>query len=98
MALLMEELNRRGVTALAVAVGTGAIVKAGGGFIHAAAAGTESGKRGQDHNNDNQGGEDVSATEDLMREHGVLRRTQTVSSPHPTFSVQLPLVQAVPIT
>ena len=87
MALLMEELNRRGVTALAMALGTGVIVRAGGGFIHAAAAETESDKRGQpskgagnDHNNDNggEGGEDVSATEDLMREHGVLRRTLIV--------------------
>ena len=61
-ALLMEELNRRGMTGLAMALGTGAIVRAGGGFTQAAADETESDKRRQpskeaakDHNNDNGG-------------------------------------------
>lgn len=69
MALLMKELSRRGAAALAAALGTGVLVKAGGLLVPAAMA------AGEEHE-----GEDVSATEDLMREHGVLRRTLIVYS------------------
>ncbi len=74
MPLLMTELNRRGVAALAAAIATGAVVSGGGVIIPggAAAGAKESGDEGS--------GEDVSATEDLMREHGVLRRTLIVYS------------------
>jgi hemerythrin-like domain-containing protein len=64
-----KELHRRGAIALAAAVGTGVLVIRSGVI----AAGAAEKKEGD-------AGEDVSATEDLMREHGVLRRTLNVYS------------------
>jgi hemerythrin-like domain-containing protein len=72
MPLLMRELSRRGVAVLAAAVGAGILVRTGGGIMPAANAADEKKERGPRE------GEDVSATEDLMREHGVLRRTLIV--------------------
>lgn len=69
MALLIKELSRRGAAALAAALGTGLLVKVGGLLVPGVQAAGEA-----------QEGEDVSATEDLMREHGVLRRTLIVYS------------------
>ena len=63
-----KELHRRGALALAAALGTGVLAVRNGGFVIPAAANKQEEK----------GGEDVSATEDLMREHGVLRRTLNV--------------------
>lgn len=71
MSLLMKELSRRGVAALAVAFGAGTLVGAGGLLLPALQA--AEGKQEAD-------GEDVSATEDLMREHGVLRRALIIYS------------------
>jgi hemerythrin-like domain-containing protein len=61
------ELNRRGAIALAAALGTG-VLTIRSGVLTANA----------DEKKKDEGGEDVSATEDLMREHGVLRRTLNV--------------------
>jgi hemerythrin-like domain-containing protein len=74
MALLMRELNRRGLAALATSIGAGILVLENGFVVPVAQA--EEGK-GSDDNRDE---EDVSAPEDLMREHGVLRRTLIVYS------------------
>lgn len=73
MALLMRDLNRRGLAALAAALGTGVFMTANGLLIPSARA-------EEDKDEGSEGGEDVSATEDLMREHGVLRRTLIVYS------------------
>ncbi len=64
-----RELNRRGAIALAAAMGTG-VLAIRSGTITAVAA----------EKKDGEAGEDVGATEDLMREHGVLRRTLNVYS------------------
>ncbi len=64
-----KELNRRGAIALAAALGTG-VLTIRSGIITAVAA----------EKKDAEAGEDVGATEDLMREHGVLRRTLNVYS------------------
>lgn len=64
MSFEMAELNRRGAAALAMALGTGVIIRKAGIVVAA--------------NAEEKGDEDVSATEDLMREHGVLRRTLIV--------------------
>jgi hemerythrin-like domain-containing protein len=86
MNLELAELDRRGATALAAALAAGVLVSAGGLIVPAEAAphSRQSGKskhkkeaRGEHGGGD---GEDVSATEDLMREHGVLRRTLIVYS------------------
>jgi hypothetical protein len=82
MPLLMRELSRRGVAVLAAAVGAGILVRTGGGIMPAANAADEKKERGPRE------GEDVSATEDLMREHGVLRRTLIV---YAEVSSRLPL-------
>jgi len=66
----MKELSRRGAAALAAAVGSGLLVTAGKILVPASRAAEKEGGEG----------EDVSATEDLMREHGVLRRTLIVYS------------------
>ncbi len=65
-----EELSRRGAIALAAAVAGGVLMVRGGMVAPVLAADKDEEK----------GGEDVSATEDLMREHGVLRRTLNVYS------------------
>ncbi len=62
-----RELNRRGAIALAASIGAGVMMKGGAAKAVAPFEG--------DVKKD---GEDVSATEDLMREHGVLRRTLIV--------------------
>ena len=62
----LKELNRRGAVALAASLAAGVLV-AGSGAVQAFAP-YEGEKKD----------EDVSATEDLMREHGVLRRTLNV--------------------
>ncbi len=64
----VEQLNRRGAIALAAALGTGVLAVRGGVIVPAYAG----------HKDKEKEGEDVSATEDLMREHGVLRRTLNV--------------------
>ncbi len=76
MPLLMTELNRRGAAALAAAVATGTLVLRGG-MVPPAGAKEEKQSREEDQDDD---GKDVSATEDLMREHGILRRTLIVYS------------------
>ncbi len=71
MALNPKVLNRRGAIALAGALGTAVLTVRTGGFVApATAAGKDEAKAG----------EDVSATEDLMREHGVIRRILHVYS------------------
>lgn len=82
MPLLMTQLNRRG----APAFGTGVLVSVGGIIISAEAAAQTKKKQepGQpeeekgEGGKGGEGGEGVSATEDLMREHGILRRTLIV--------------------
>ena len=64
-----KELNRRGMAALAAALGGGLLTLRGGIIVPALADDKDEDKEGE-----GKGGEDVSATEDLMREHGVLRR------------------------
>lgn len=85
--LMLEELNRRGAVSLAAAMGTGLLVAGVGGVIVPTQAIAQGGKAGgaakgektaNDRGHSDEGGEDVSATEDLMREHGVLRRTLIV--------------------
>jgi hemerythrin-like domain-containing protein len=75
MGLELVDLNRRGAAALATALAAGVLVSAGGLIVPAQAA-------HQPRRGDKQGDtdEDVSVTEDLMREHGVLRRTLIVYS------------------
>jgi hemerythrin-like domain-containing protein len=66
MSLDASELNRRGAIALAAGLASGVLtIKAGAALAVAPFEGKK-------------GGEDVSATEDLMREHGVLRRALNV--------------------
>ncbi len=72
MSLFVRELNRRGLAALAAAIGTGVLVQPGGLLIPTAHAQEDKAEGAEN------GGEEVSATEDLMREHGILRRTLIV--------------------
>lgn len=84
MRLETGELNRRGIAALQAASASGVIAQLGGLVVpvqaaspapeHKSASTTKT-KTGHDSGG---GNEDVSATEDLMREHGVLRRTLNV--------------------
>ncbi len=60
----LRELNRRGAVALAGTLVTGALTMRSGVLSTAAA--------------EESGGEDVSPTEDLMREHGVIRRVLNI--------------------
>lgn len=69
MSLEIDSLRRRGAIAFASALASGLVVSVGGLFM-------PTGLVAQDKPAD--AGEDVSATEDLMREHGVLRRTLIV--------------------
>jgi hemerythrin-like domain-containing protein len=66
MSFDLEELNRRGAIALAAALATGTVVR---GLVVPVRAAEKSGAAP-----DQSADDDVSATEDLMREHGVLRR------------------------
>lgn len=84
MSLETDLMRRRGAVALAAALASGLVVSAGGLFLPAELAAqaaqtkepdTEASKKEEPG-----AGEDVSATEDLMREHGVLRRTLIVYS------------------
>jgi hemerythrin-like domain-containing protein len=78
-----RELSRRGALAAAALLGSGVLVSAGGLLLPAQAQ-TKKGKHGKTvgqakgDNGGEEGGQKVSATEDLMREHGVLRRTLIV--------------------
>jgi hemerythrin-like domain-containing protein len=72
MGLEIMELNRRGAAALVAALASGVLVRAGGLTVPAAAAPQQS-RRSAGHKSE-EGDGDVSAAEDLMREHGVLRR------------------------
>ena len=70
MSFDLEELDRRGAIALAAALATGTFAR---GLVVPARAADETGADpGQS------GDDDISATEDLMREHGVLRRALIV--------------------
>jgi hemerythrin-like domain-containing protein len=77
MPLLITELNRRGAAALAAALATGTLILRGG-IITQVGAEEENPSAGKAEQGDRNG--EVSATEDLMREHGVLRRTLIVYS------------------
>ena len=75
-----EELSRRGLIAAAALVSTGVLAWSGGLLVPAEAVEqARKGKQGAsakaDKGKEEKGEEEVSATEDLMREHGVLRRT-----------------------
>ncbi|MFI5014078.1 MAG: hemerythrin domain-containing protein [Hyphomicrobiales bacterium] len=83
----MDELSRHGAVALAAALGSGILVNMAGVLVPAEAAAKarttkpaemKKKKTEQDGGGGGEGGEDVSAAEDLMREHGVLRRTLNV--------------------
>jgi hemerythrin-like domain-containing protein len=71
MRLELMELNRRGAAALAAALASGALVRSGVLIVPAEAAPQV---RPDARRKAEESAEDVSATEDLMREHGVLRR------------------------
>jgi hypothetical protein len=75
------ELSRRGALAIVALLSTGVLVSVGGLLVPSeVAAQTKKSakpKTGKSQEKAEQGGE-VSATEDLMREHGVLRRTLIV--------------------
>jgi hemerythrin-like domain-containing protein len=73
MTFFVRELNRRGFAALASAVATGVLVPINGLLIPVTHA-----EEDKQKNRSSEGGEEVSATEDMMREHGVLRRTLIV--------------------
>ena len=70
MSFDLQELNRRGAIALAAALATGTV--AGGLLVPARASDKTGADKGQAAD------DDISATEDLMREHGVLRRALIV--------------------
>jgi hemerythrin-like domain-containing protein len=70
MSFDLEELNRRGAIALAAALATGALAR--GLVVPVRATEKSEAAPGQS------GDDDISATEDLMREHGVLRRALIV--------------------
>lgn len=79
MDLEIDEMRRRGALALASALATGIVVSVGGLILPAdAAAQANKGANEGETKAAGDAGEDVSATEDLMREHGVLRRTLIV--------------------
>jgi hemerythrin-like domain-containing protein len=88
MELGESELSRRGALAVAGLLSTGALVSIGGVLVPADSAAqgrkksqskqSKSGKGGEKHGGQDEQEKEVSATEDLMREHGVLRRTLIV--------------------
>ncbi len=88
MDLEQEELSRRGAVAAAAMIGSGALVMLGGLLVpadtlaqtsHRKPKGGDNRKNKSSDKSEAEGGEeDVSAVEDLMREHGVLRRTLIV--------------------
>src|SRR5438046_2533271 len=83
MSLEIDEMRRRGALALAAALAAGVVVRVGGlnGPANAASQPTrKKGARADENKKEGEAGEDVSAAEDLMREHGVLRRTLIVYS------------------
>ena len=77
MTLEIDELNRRGAIAAAASLATGVLVSVGGVLVpaDALAQSRQNTPAGKDRAGDADDEEEVSATEDLMREHGVLRRT-----------------------
>jgi hemerythrin-like domain-containing protein len=77
-----QELSRRGALAAAALLSSGVLVARGGLLVPAQAAprAKSSGNKGSEKEHEKAGEEDVSATEDLMREHGILRRTLIVYS------------------
>jgi len=72
-------MRRRGAIALAAALATGIVVRVGDLIVPADAAAEKRKKDGRGKIA-NEGSDSVTATEDLMREHGVLRRTLIVYS------------------
>jgi hemerythrin-like domain-containing protein len=72
MSFDLQELNRRGAFSLAAALATGSFTLADGLLVPARASDKTGDNKGQ------AGDDDISATEDLMREHGVLRRALIV--------------------
>ena len=78
-----QELTRRGMMAAAALVSAGVLTWSGGLLVPAGAAekaqkGKQAAKTAGNKGKQDDEDEDVSATEDLMREHGVLRRTLIV--------------------
>jgi hemerythrin-like domain-containing protein len=77
-----RELSRRGTLAAAALLSSGVLLSIGGLLVPTeAAAQGHKGKQSETAKKEKaeeKGGEEVSATEDLMREHGVLRRTLIV--------------------
>jgi len=73
MPLLMTELDRRGAAALTAALGACALV-----LPDAIIPTVEAGEKNHRPDKAADGNDEVTATEDLMREHGVLRRTLIV--------------------
>lgn len=80
MTLEIDELNRRGAIAAAASLVTGVLVSVGGVPVpaDAVAQARQNAPASKDRVGDTDDEEEVSATEDLMREHGVLRRTLIV--------------------
>jgi hemerythrin-like domain-containing protein len=82
MTLHEDELSRRGALAATALVSTGVLVAFGGLLLPAELTAEERKKKhsktGNKEAGHGEGDEEVSATEDLMREHGVLRRTLIV--------------------
>jgi hemerythrin-like domain-containing protein len=88
MDLEQQELSRRGAVAAAAMIGSGAFAMLGGLLVptdtvaqprHGKTKDGDNGKSKSTGKSEGEGGEeDVSAVEDLMREHGVLRRTLIV--------------------
>jgi hemerythrin-like domain-containing protein len=77
------ELSRRGALAVAALLSTGVFVSVGGLLVPADAAAPDRNKKPARHprehaKQEGEGEKEVSATEDLMREHGVLRRVLVV--------------------
>jgi hemerythrin-like domain-containing protein len=70
MSFDLQELNRRGALALAAALATGTVAR--GLLVPARASDKTGGAKGQAAD------DEISPTEDLMREHGVLRRALIV--------------------
>jgi hemerythrin-like domain-containing protein len=88
MDLDQRELSRRGAVAAAALLGSGTLVALGGLLVPANAQPRPAKPKNNNKESNNKSGktegkgeesqEDVSAVEDLMREHGVLRRTLIV--------------------
>jgi hypothetical protein len=78
MSLKIDEMGRRGAVALAAALAADIVVRVGDLILPADAAANA--KKSSAKKKEDESGEDVSATEDMMREHGVLRRTLIVYS------------------